>query len=47
MNKSTKQKQIHRYGKQIYGFMVTEGEVGRRRTNYKFGINRYRTLYMK
>ena len=27
--------------------MVTNGEVERRRTNYKFGINRYRTLYMK
>ena len=42
MSLFTKQKQIHRYRKQIYG-----SQMGGGKTNQEFGIKIYTLLYMK
>ena len=42
MNIFTKQKQTHRYRKQIYGYQIEWGEI-----NYKLEINIYTFLYIK
>ena len=39
----TKQKQIHRHRKQIYGYQGENGGEGQ----IKFGISRYKLLYMQ
>ena len=42
MNLFTKQKQTHRYRKQIYGYQIEWGGI-----NYKLEINIYTFLYIK
>ena len=42
MNLFTKQKQIHRHRKQIYGYQRGSGEI-----NQEFGINIYTLLIYK
>ena len=44
MNLFTKQKQAHRYRKQIYGYQRRKGWG---RINQEFGISRYKLLYIK
>ena len=44
MNLFTKQKQAHRYRKQIYGYQRRKGWG---RINWEFGISRYKLLYIK